>query len=104
MQFRARLKRISHFWREWRGCGRPSGHLSGVVFRFVEGGDYVSGVLTTDEMNTLRLTGHFTFEATAFAVPETPSLPETPPPEEPPKRRGRVQRQDPLLAQRRQST
>jgi hypothetical protein len=70
MQFRARLNRISHIHRTWRGSAAPTGMLSGVVFRWAPGHLYFSDVLDANQIVAMQAQPHVTLEATE-AVPQT---------------------------------
>lgn len=77
MQFRATIDCRSHVWREWRGAGRPVAQLSGVTFRWRPGNQYVTDILTADEIEALR--GHESVRLEVAAVGhETPARHEEP--------------------------
>ncbi len=70
MEFRARLNRISHIYRDWQGGGKPQGVLAGVVFRWAQGGEYLTGTLRPGDVEKLRHLPHVTIEATAMTMPK----------------------------------
>lgn len=65
MQFRAKINRVSHIYRAWAGGGKPVGALGDVVFRYVEGGDFYSGILTPDQVVAMDVHPHVSLEAAA---------------------------------------
>lgn len=94
MQFRARLDRRSHIWREWNGAGRPISTLAGVTFRWTPGNIYVSDVLTADQLTCMQAHECVEIEVAAMAMPaghagahgHTAVPPAAPVPEPPPAR------------------
>lgn len=54
MTFTARLRRNSHIWTAWHNRHAVSGEIGGVAFRWVPGGDYVTGDLTAGQVAALR--------------------------------------------------
>ena len=55
MTFTAKVRRNSRIWPAWQLRHAASGTINGVVFRWVAGGDYVSGSLA--DADVMRLQG-----------------------------------------------
>jgi len=55
MTFTARLRKSSHIYATWRGARRIQGVVGKAVFRLAPGMEYVTGTLTPDELESLRL-------------------------------------------------
>ena len=54
MVFIARLKKSSHIYSTWRGARRIQGVVGNGTFRLAPNFEYVTGVLTPDEVDDLR--------------------------------------------------
>ena len=87
MQFRAQLNKISFIYRDWTSHGSPVGLLHGAVFRWAEGANFISEVLTPEQVIALQNCGQVTLEAVGdmdvdddLAVPEAERSPAAPPP------------------------
>jgi hypothetical protein len=55
MTFIGRLKKTSHIYSNWRGSRRIQGVVSTATFRLAPGMEYVTSVLTPDQLADLRL-------------------------------------------------
>ena len=55
MTFIGRLKKTSHIYSTWRGSRRIQGVVSTATFRLAPGMEYVTSVLTPDQLADLRL-------------------------------------------------
>jgi hypothetical protein len=85
MQFTAKLKRGT-IWTLWRNHNRVGGHLGGVHFKWVPGGDFVTDTLTSDEVTRLRSHQDVTLEMwdhARTAAPELAVVPDVEPIPEP---------------------
>jgi hypothetical protein len=55
MTFIGRLKKTSHIYSTWRGSRRIQGTINTATFRLAPGMEYVTDVLTADQVADLRL-------------------------------------------------
>ena len=100
MTFTARIRRHSFTWQAWVRTNRISGVVGDVLFRWVRGGDFVSGPLAPLQIDALRLFDDVQLEgaemAPVVAPPQAPLLPPAPaapttltlPPRPPPNKPG----------------
>lgn len=69
MTFTARIVRHSPVWRLWHEARRTGGVVSGVQFRWTEGGEFVTGALAPAQVTALCGHASVQLEAVGMEMP-----------------------------------
>lgn len=69
MTFAARIVRHSPVWRLWHEARRTGGVVSGVQFRWTEGGEFVTGALAPAQVAALHRHASVQLEAIGVEMP-----------------------------------